>query len=137
MAFEAIRLFRPLIVVAALLHAFLWLAPVLGEDWLTGYDAWLFELDGYGAAVGYSAVLYWCLFASRLLVLAGLFFHVTAARAVFVILVGVSIVLGFMWGIRVLAPFEAALGVLAAVIDGALIAMAYCPPVRAEFERAR
>lgn len=131
------RFFRILTVVAAALHVLLWLAPLWAHRWLASYDVWLLDFDGYGASLSYSPVLYWCLFASWLLVLAGLFFYVAAARAGLVILIGISIVLGLMWGTRVLTPVEAALGPLAAVIDGALIAMAYCRPVNTEFERDR
>jgi len=131
------RFFRVLVFVAALLHVILWLSPLAGPHWLAMYDVWLLDFDGYGAAIDYHPVLYWTLLASWLLMLAGLFFYVSAARVGMIALVALSIALSLAWGIRVLTPLEAALGAMLAVVDGALIAMAYCRPVGAEFERPR
>jgi len=134
---SANRLFRCLVTAAAVLHVVLWLAPLAGPGWLDMYDVWLLNFDGYGASIGYHPVVYWTLFATWLLILAGLFFYVSAARMGMIALVGLSIGLSFTWGIRVLTPLEAALGPLLAVVDGAVLAMAYCPPVGAEFDRHR
>lgn len=131
------RLFRTLVAAAAVLHVLLWSAPLAGPGRLKTFDVWLLDFDGYGAFIDYSPVLYWCLFASWLLVFAGLFFYVAAARTGLVILIGISIGLSLAWGIRVLTPYEAAAGPLLAVIDGAVIAMAYLAPIRMEFERHR
>lgn len=137
MATSPNRLFRVLIVIALLLYVVLWLAPFAAHRWLEVFNVWLLDFDGYGALIAYSPVLYWCLFASWLLILTGLFFHVPTARPGFVILTVISVGLGFVWGVRVLTPYEAALGSLLAIIDGALIAMAYWSPVQAKFERPR
>lgn len=134
---DARHLFRGFVLSAAALHAWLWLAPVMELGRTPGYGAWLLELDGYGAAIAYHPVLYWSLFASWLLILAGLFFYVAAARFGLLVLVIVSAGLSLGWGIRVLTPMEAALFPLLAVIDGAVLAMAYCPPLRDEFQRGR
>lgn len=136
-AVSANRLFRSLVVAAVLLHLVLWLVPLSDGGWVDGFGGWLLDFDGYGAAVRYNPVLYWCLFSSWLLILAGLFFYVAAARSGFLVLTGISIGLSFYWGVRVLAPREAALDSLLAVIDGALIAMAYFSPLRMEFHRPR
>jgi len=133
---DAKRLFRVLVAAAALLHVLLWLAPLAAVD-LTGHGAWLLELDGYGAAIAYHPVLYWSLFTTWLLVLAGLFFYVSAARFALLALIGISAGLSLGWGIRVLTPAEAALFPVLSVIDGAVLAMAYCPPLRDEFQRGR
>lgn len=137
MAVSANRLFRLLVAAAVVLHLVLWLVPAAGGGWLDGFRGWLLDFDGYGADIRYTPVLYWCLFASWLLILAGLFFYVAAARSGFLALTGISIVLSSYWGVRVFAPREAALDTLLAVIDGALIAMAYFSPVRTEFQRQR
>jgi hypothetical protein len=130
-------LFRALVVTAAALHGFLWLAPVFGPGRIAGFDAWLLNFDGYGASIAYSPVLYWCLFASWLLVLTGLFFYIPAARAGLVILLVITTGLGLAWGIRVLTPFETAAASLLAIAGGVLAAMSYLPPVRVEFGRHR
>lgn len=131
------RFFRALVVVAVLAHLLVWLAPLFGPEVLEGYDVWLLNFDGYGASIAYSPVLYWCLFASWLLLFAGLFFYVSAARAGLILLIAATLGLDLAWGIRVLPPHEVIAGSLLAVIDGALIAMAYLPPVRTEFDRHR
>lgn len=131
------RVFRILVVAAFLLHTVLWLGPFTEQPWLESVDVWLLDFDGYGAAMPYHPILYWCLFASWLLVLVGLFFYVSAARGGLILLILVSLALGIAWGVRVLAPHEVVLSELLSVIDGALIVMAYWSPVRAEFARAR
>lgn len=130
------RLFRALVTVAAALHTYLWLIPVMALE-PTDYGAWLLELDGYGAAIAYHPALYWSLFATWLLILAGLFFYVSAARFGLLLLIIASAGLSLGWGIRVLTPLEAALFPLLAVVDGVVLAMAYCPPLRDEFQRGR
>lgn len=137
MKISTARAFRALTLAAALLHLFLWLAPVLGPGRLAGFDVWLLNFDGYGASIGYSPVLYWCLFASWMLAYAGLFFYVGAARGVLIALTVITLGLVPAWGIRVLTPWEAAAGSLLAFVDGIVIAMAYLPPVRREFARRR
>lgn len=129
--------FRALIVVAVVLHLLLWLGPVFGPGRLPVFDVWLLNFDGYGASMAYSPVLYWCLFASWLLVFAGLFFYVAAARAGLLVLFFISLSLGLVWGVRVLTPYEAAASPLLAAVDGIVITMAYSSPVRAEFDRRR
>lgn len=131
------RVFRILVAAAFLLHAVLWLGPLIEHPWLKGFDVWLLDFDGSGAVVPYNPILYWCLFSSRLLVLTGLFFYVAAARSCLVLLTIASIVLSITWGIRVLTPYEVALSELLSVVDGTLIAMAYWSPVSEEFARAR
>lgn len=131
------RVFRILVVAAFLLHAVLWLAPLVEHPWLESLDVWLLDFDGSGAVAPYNPILYWCLFSSWLLILTGLFFYVAAARSGLVLLTIISVALSIAWGIRVFTPCEAALSELLSVIDGALIAMAYCSPVRDEFARAR
>lgn len=134
---DARHVFRTLVLAAAALHAWLWLAPVTEIGWRPGYGAWLLEFDGYGASIAYHPVLYWSLFASWLLILAGLFFYVAAARFGLIALIGISAGLSLGWGVRVLTPVEASLVPVLAVIDGAVLAMAYCSPLRDEFQRGR
>ena len=129
--------FRSFTVTAFLLHVILWLGPFTDHPWFEAFDVWLLDFDGYGASLPYNPILYWCLFASWLLILTGMFFYVSAARAGLIALTVISIVLNIVWGIRVLTPYETALSELLAVVDGALIVMAYWSPVRAEFERDR
>lgn len=131
------RVFRTLISAAVLLHALLWLEPFMTHPWSENLDVWLLDFDGYGAALPYNPVLYWCLFASWLLILAGLFFYVAAARTGLVVLTITSIALSIAWGVRVFTPYDVALGELLAVVDGALIVMAYWSPVHEEFAQAR
>ena len=119
------RLFRTLIFSAALLHILLWLEPFIKHPWSESLDVWLLDFDGYGAALPYNPVLYWCLFASWLLILVGLFFYVAAARTGLVVLTITSIALSIAWGVRLFTPYDVTLGELLAVVDGALIVMAY------------
>ena len=131
------RLFRPLIAVSVVMHLAVWLLPVAGPRWLKGFDVWLLRFDGYGALLQHGQILYWCLLTSWLLILTGLFFYVAASRFALVLLIAVSAILSFTWGIRVLTSYESALDSLLAAIDGIVLAMAYWSPVRAEFEKQR
>lgn len=119
------------------LHLLLWLLPLAGPRWVPGFDVWLLRFDGYGAVLQHGLVVYWCLLASWVLILAGLYFYVAAARFALILIVIISAALSLTWGIRVLTSYESALDSLLAVVDGVVLGMAYWSPVRAEFEKQR
>ena len=67
-------------------------------------------------------------------VLIGMFLFWRFARFGFVCLTALSVVLVPFDGLVVMAPVEAALFQLALILDGVVVAMAYLPPIRGQFE---
>jgi hypothetical protein len=67
----------------------------------------------------------------------GLFLFWRFARFGFVLICALTLALVPFDGLVVMTPLVAALYDLSLVIDGVVVAMAYLPPVRNEFERSR
>lgn len=82
----------------------------------------------------------WAIILAGLLVYAfaaivGLFFFRRFARFGFVCIGAFTLALVPFDGLVVMTPLEAAVVQLTLVLDGVIVAMAYLPPIRGEFER--
>jgi hypothetical protein len=88
--------------------------------------------DGPYAALALAPLI--GIFLMSLLFQIGLFFFWRFARFGYVILVGFYVALGAFDGLYIATPLEQALFELTSLVDGAIIAMAYLPPVRDYFE---
>jgi hypothetical protein len=132
-----IRLFQSMVVASALIGVFLFTWPYLPIP--MDEDVWNFRWQsGAGAAWGAAAyfihlVLQVCWILSAF----GLCFFKWWARPLFAgtyLLSAVSILLG---GFVIWFPWEAFLITVATLLDGAVMALAFLPPLSAYFERDR
>ena len=96
----------------------------------------LLATDGYGAVISGGLPLYVLLISARLLIMFGLLtFHPTA-RSLFLLLVLVTIGLSIFEGFSVVAPLEAPFLLIATIVDGIILALAYYSPAAESFRRA-
>ena len=96
----------------------------------------LLSTDGYAAVVDGGLPLYVLLVSARLLIMFGLLTFHPAARTLFLFLAVVTVGFSLFWGFRVTAPIEAPFLLLANIIDGVILALAYYSPASREFRRA-
>lgn len=90
-------------------------------------------LDGYGAVIEGGLPFYLLMVSTKLLILLGLLsFHPTA-RLLFLAYVVVTVPMSVLWGFRVSAPIENPFNYLEVLLDGVVIALAYCSPASARF----
>jgi len=141
---SAKNLFRCLVAIALVLS---WLplavtqfpGQQVPEDWKT-----LLEWHGNGSLIYEWMRNRWILLGAGipLIVLAvyaqiGMFFFWRLARPVYAAGAAVSVLLASFWGISVMLPVEEALGSLALLVEGAVIALSYCQPYSSYFESGR
>ena len=95
----------------------------------------LLATDGYGAVIDGGLPLYVAFIAARLLVMFGLLtFHPTA-RSLFLLLAIINVGMSMFRGFSVAAPIEAPFLLLATMVDGIILALAYYSPAAQAFRR--
>jgi len=134
------RLFQTLVVVSTLSYVlwffFPYLTPYFANDLYREIASRLGQYDGFGAILPVHHPLYygpW--FAFWLSASIGLFFFQNWARYLFLFLHVVGLVLVLVGGFSVRGPLENFFGALTAVLDGAILAMAYLSPLAAGFAK--
>jgi len=96
----------------------------------------LLATDGYAAVIDGGLPLYSLFISARLLIMFGLLtFHPTA-RTLFLFLVVFTVGISIFEGFSVAAPIEAPFLLLATIVDGIILALAYYSPASAAFRRA-
>lgn len=145
-----IALFRTLIALSFCLFlasgASELVPPAIPEDWKTllewsgngGIFEWLSERrnslsrpEAVGLLILLLAVLGLMAYAQI-----GIFLFWRKARSAYVAVTIGSVILAFFDGLIVVLPGDAVLCSLSLLIDGAVIAMAFLPPVKARFEQS-
>ena len=95
----------------------------------------LLATDGFAAVIDGGLPLYVLFIAARLLIMFGLLtFHPTA-RSLFLLLAIVNVGLSMFRGYSVAAPIEAPFLLLATMVDGIILALAYYSPAAQAFRR--
>lgn len=96
----------------------------------------LLATDGYAAVIDGGLPLYVLFISARLLIMFGLLtFHPTA-RSLFLLLAIVNVGMSVFRGFSVVAPIEAPFLLLATMLDGIILALAYYSSVAQAFRRA-
>jgi len=96
----------------------------------------LLATDGYAAVIDGGLPLYVLLISARLLIMFGLLTFHPAARTLFLFLAIVTVGMSVFSGYSVVAPIEAPFLLLATMVDGIILALAYYSPASQEFRRA-
>jgi len=96
----------------------------------------LLSTDGYAAVIDGGLPLYLLLVVARLLIMFGLLTFHPAARTLFLFLAIVTVSMSVFWGFHVIAPIEAPFLLLANIIDGVILALAYYSPASQAFRTA-
>ena len=128
-------MFRSLVVASATLYVIWYLLPY---DSLVGSNMAavnLMNLDGYGATFNSD---HW-FFTNGILVLwvvaaLGLWRFRNWARYLYLSLTIWSLVAAILYGIRVSSPIEETLGLVLALLDGGILALAFLSPLRRSFD---
>lgn len=116
------------IALTAIIEALAWFyvpADVLRAE--------LLATDGYAAVIDGGLPLYGLLVTARLLIMFGLLTFHPAARTLFLFLAIATVGLSIFSGFHVIAPIEAPFLLLASIIDGVILALAYYSPASREF----
>ena len=132
-----VRLFQVMVIASALIGMFIFFWPFLpiptaedvtGLRQAAGAAAWSPELR---YVIAWAMPLLWLLSAF------GLCFFKWWARALFAGTYVLSAMLHLMGGLVVWLPWEAVLITITTLLDGAVLALAYLPPLATHFERDR
>ena len=132
-------LFRFAIVASTVAFAIYFWLPELGYP-VAGSDLAAIQtrLDGYGALLEPTWVIYWGHFLLGVLVPAACYFYLPYSRGLFVVLQVFNMGSALLYGVRVLGPLESTLSYALCVVDGAIIAMMYfCEPLAERFTNGR
>jgi hypothetical protein len=127
------KTFRYVVVLSMVLFVLYWILPFIDYLWLTEEQLEFARYDTWGASIPNHPLIYWGVFTIWLVISAGLFFFVPIARAAFVIMQVISFVATFFWGFLVVPPVSAAIGSMAGLIDGVIIAMLFLTSVASKF----
>lgn len=145
-----IALFRTLVALSLCLSlasgASELVPPAIPEDWKTllewsgndGVFEWLSERTNSLSKPKAVGLLILLLAVLGLMVYAqiGIFLFWRKARGAYALVTIGSVILAFFDGLVVVLPSDAALCSLSLLMDGAVIAMAFLPPVKARFEQS-
>src|SRR5688572_9336745 len=130
-----VRLFQSMVVASTAIGAFLWIWPYLplpiSEQTMAIRDA-----DGIGALLPWAS--YWVLTALQpIWVVAGigLYFFLWWGRLLLAAAYAAGIVANLVGGMIIWLPWEAVLVTLATLLDGAVLTLAFLPPLSKYFER--
>jgi hypothetical protein len=132
------RLFQWLVGLSIPLYLIFFFVP---DTWLTTSREMLDlrALGGYGAMLPPVAgrVVVWILLPLWILAAVGMFFFQAWSRSLFLGLYVFTLLLSFFQGATVLLPVESFLSELIAVLDGAILILAYTEPLDATFRRKK
>jgi hypothetical protein len=131
-----ITIFRTLLVTSIVIF--------VGTYWLPYFDTGLFPdgmndmrtYDGLFAILPMTPGLEILIFILGAAIPIAMYFFVAGSRLAFVTLTVVLLVAHLGFGVRVLTPIDVFLGDLIALLDGAILAIAYFTSVASRFERA-
>jgi hypothetical protein len=130
-----VRLFQSMVVASTAIGAFLWIWPYLplpiSEQTMAIRDA-----DGVGALLPWAS--YWVLTALQpIWVVAGigLYFFLWWGRLLLAAAYAAGVIAYVVGGMIIWLPWEAVLVTLATLLDGAILALAFLPPLSKYFER--
>ncbi len=130
-----VRLFQSMVVASTAIGAFLWLWPYLplpiSEQTMAIRDA-----DGIGALLPWAS--YWVLTALQpIWVVAGigLYFFLWWGRLLLAAAYVVGILAYLIGGMIIWLPWEGVLVTIATLLDGAILTLAFLPPLSKYFER--
>lgn len=123
------KTFRLLVATFCLAIVVLWLIPFLPYPSLSREALTLLSWDGFDAVVIRTNIVHWSLPLLWLSASTGLWYLVRPARTLFLVLSVVSVLLSGLYGTRVLPPLDDMLGTIAAILDGAILAVAYLTPL--------
>lgn len=131
----AINAYHALLVISTAVFAVTyWLPSFEGfysQDILT-----LRQWDGWGAWLPPLPFLNLCLFAAGIVIPVLMFCFVSWARPIFLLYVVVYALISLGWGVRVSTPAEVLSAHFIALCDGAILALAYLPPIAGRFSSA-
>jgi hypothetical protein len=136
-----IRLFQTLVVISTLSYVLWFFFPHISQwfanDLYRDVASRLGQYDGLGALLPIHHPLYYVpWFTFWLIASIGLFFFQNWARYLFLFLYVLSLALAPFSGFSVKGPLESFFGEITAVLDGAILAMAYLSPLSAAFTRS-
>lgn len=130
-----VRMFRGMVVVSTAIGAFLWIWPYLPLP-ISAQTMAIRDADGVGALLPWAS--YWVLTALQpIWVVAGigLYFFLGWGRLLLAAAYAVGIVAYLAGGMIIWLPWEGALVALATLLDGAILTLAFLPPLAKRFER--
>jgi hypothetical protein len=132
-----IRLFQTMVITSTLIGLFLFASPLLPLP-ISGQMAALRGYSGAGA-IAFSITNFVFLIAQPLWLLSaiGLCFLKWWARPLFVGTYALTTVASLFGGIAVSLPWESSLATITTLIDGAVLALAFLPPLSEYFARDR
>ena len=128
------NLYRALISIVGLLAISLWfsgyLYPLLSEDFQS-----LLAYSGFGAFITFGGVISWGWFLLFILSLAGMLFYLRFSRLLFICTVIASLIMLPLSGILVATGVELALSDLSNILCGAILCIAFTPPINGKFKK--
>jgi len=129
------NLFRASLVTSVIIFVFYYWMPSFGM--YSGEFAELRQWDGWDAALPPLPTLNVALFVASVVVPILMYFFIPWSRAAFLLLAVCYCLLSLGWGVRISAPLENFLTQVVAMLNGAILAMAYFSPISDRFVKAR
>lgn len=128
-----IQLFRAIVAISLVSFA-VWYFHLLAGGGLISEDTWdALSWHGYGAWLPMPPSVGWLVFFLYVVATIGLWMFSKAARLVFALLTGFSIALSILGGVQVQTALGSFLLLLTNMADGAILVMAYTPPLKDTF----
>lgn len=131
---DPVRLFRALVLVST--GTFLiWFFHLLAGNRFISEATWdVLAWNGYGALLPLPARLAWLFLLLYVAVAAGLWMFSGPARLVFTALIAFTVITSLLGGLSVQTAFGSFLLWLTNLADGAILVLAYTPPLKERFE---
>ncbi len=126
--------FRYLVSVATIFYVAFWIFPFFDYKWLNEEELTILSANYYGSVIPLNDIIDWALFVSWIILYIGLWLFIRAARTAFLLLVVITSVANFFWGISVMTAYEFAIQNILALVEGAILVMAYLTPIKGNFE---
>lgn len=125
--------FRYLVIGTAVAYCIWIILPWLPQD-LTDEELRILSFYGWGSLIDYPPHIWNLVAVLRITAIVGLLLFMHWGRTLYAILVATDLATGITMGIWVSLPLDGYFGHLSALLDGAIIAIAFTQPMAAQFQ---
>lgn len=131
------NIFRSIVVTQMIALVSYWLLPLMYDQGLSSAQRELVDLNGIYSVLPTNAVMYWGLLGVWLGASVGVFLFLGMARALFAVVVLITIGMTPFSGFVVLTPLEATVSAVIGILNGVIVGLAFLSPVSREFSGSR